>query len=171
MVIVASGSANFARLSHEGAAWATEESVSAGMPKAKTNIALVIGRADPKRTGRSTTTPLCGCAGGCVPSTKSGDAVAGPIHSRTFTGTSGSSACAGLGTTCRGRRRDVSRVGRNNRCSSMVTFSVLICHSRCDSLGLAMPATTESSKATCAQSVSASRTALDGNRPGGARRA
>ena len=55
-----------------------------------------------KRTGRSTTTPLCGCAGGCASSTRSGDARAGRIHSRTFTGTSGSCACAGLGTTCRG---------------------------------------------------------------------
>jgi TIR domain len=35
-------------------------------------------------------------------STRSGDARAGRIHSRTFTGTSGSCACAGLGTTCRG---------------------------------------------------------------------
>ena len=33
---------------------------------------------------------------------RSGDARAGLIHSRTFTGTSGSCACAGLGTTCRG---------------------------------------------------------------------
>jgi GAF domain-containing protein len=33
---------------------------------------------------------------------KSGDARAELIHSRTSTGTSGSSACAGLGTTCRG---------------------------------------------------------------------
>ena len=55
-----------------------------------------------KRTGRSTTTPLCGCAGGCASSTRSGDARAGLIHSRTSTGTSGSYACAGLGTTCRG---------------------------------------------------------------------
>src|ERR1700675_581337 len=45
-----------------------------------------------KRTGRSTTTPLCGCAGGCASSTRSGDARAGAIHSRTFTGTSGSYA-------------------------------------------------------------------------------
>ena len=37
-----------------------------------------------------TTTPLCGCAGGCAPSTRSGDARAGLIHSRTSTGTSGS---------------------------------------------------------------------------------
>ena len=44
------------------------------------------------RTGRSTTTPQCGCAGGCASSTRSGDARAGPIHSRTFTGTSGSYA-------------------------------------------------------------------------------
>src|SRR5208337_4460072 len=51
---------------------------------------------------RSTTTPLCGCAGGCASSTKPGDARAGPILSRTFTGISSSYACAGLGTTCRG---------------------------------------------------------------------
>ena len=55
-----------------------------------------------KRIGRSTTTPLCGCAGGCASSTSSGDARAELIHSRTFTGTSGSYVCAGLGTTCRG---------------------------------------------------------------------
>jgi hypothetical protein len=54
-----------------------------------------------------TTTRLCGCAGGCASSTRSGDARAELIHSRTFTGTSGSYACAGLGTTCRGRRREV----------------------------------------------------------------
>ena len=45
---------------------------------------------------------LCGCAGGCASSTRSGDARAGPIHSRISTGTSGSYAYAGLGTTCRG---------------------------------------------------------------------
>ena len=55
-----------------------------------------------KRTGRSTTTRRCGCAGGCASSTKSGEARAGPILSRTFTGTLGSYACVGLGTTCRG---------------------------------------------------------------------
>jgi RNA-directed DNA polymerase len=38
----------------------------------------------------------------CAISTGSGDAGAGPIHSRAFTGTSSSYACAGLGTTCRG---------------------------------------------------------------------
>ena len=43
-------------------------------------------------SGDSTTTQLCGCAGGCASSTKSGDARAGPIHSRTSTGTSGSYA-------------------------------------------------------------------------------
>ena len=37
-----------------------------------------------------------------APSTRSGDAKAGLIHSRTFTGTSSSYASAGLGTTCRG---------------------------------------------------------------------
>ena len=36
---------------------------------------------------RSTPTRLCGCAGGCASSTKTGGA--GAIHSRTFTGTSG----------------------------------------------------------------------------------
>src|SRR5207302_3312200 len=40
-------------------------------------------------------------------STRSGDARAERIHSRTCTGTLGSYACAGLGTTCRGRRREV----------------------------------------------------------------
>ena len=54
---------------------------------------------------KSTTTRLCGYAGGCASRTRSGEARAGLIHSRTFTGTSGSYACAGLGTTCRGRRR------------------------------------------------------------------
>src|SRR5258706_4717397 len=43
----------------------------------------------------------------CASSTRSGDARAELIHSRTFTGTLGSYACAGLGTTCRGRRREV----------------------------------------------------------------
>jgi hypothetical protein len=33
---------------------------------------------------------LCGCAGGCDSSTRSGGARAGAIHSRTSTGTSGS---------------------------------------------------------------------------------
>ena len=45
-----------------------------------------------KRIGRSTVTPRCGCAGGCASSTRSGDAGAGLIHSRTSTGTSGSYA-------------------------------------------------------------------------------
>ena len=45
-----------------------------------------------RRTGRSTPTQRCGCAGGCAPSTRSGDARAGLIPSRTFTGTSGSYA-------------------------------------------------------------------------------
>ena len=40
----------------------------------------------PKRIGRSTTTQPCGCAGGCATSTRSGDAGAGLIHSRTSTG-------------------------------------------------------------------------------------
>src|SRR5271165_4687992 len=52
-------------------------------------------------------TRRCGCAGGCASSTTSGDARAGAILSRTFTGTSGSYVCPGLGTTCRGRRREV----------------------------------------------------------------
>jgi hypothetical protein len=58
------------------------------------------------RIARSTTTPLRGCAGGCATSTGSGDAVRGPIHLRSFTGTSGSCAWADLGTTRRGRRSD-----------------------------------------------------------------
>jgi hypothetical protein len=45
-----------------------------------------------KRIGRSTTTRLCGCADGCASSTKSGDARAELIHSRTFTSISGSYA-------------------------------------------------------------------------------
>jgi RNA-directed DNA polymerase len=40
----------------------------------------------PKRIGRSTTTQQCGCAGGCATSTRSGDARAGLIPSRTSTG-------------------------------------------------------------------------------------
>jgi hypothetical protein len=39
---------------------------------------------------RSTATQRCGCAGGCGPNTRSGDAEAGLIHSRISTGTSGS---------------------------------------------------------------------------------
>ena len=45
-----------------------------------------------RRIGRSTTTQLCGCAGGCASSIRSGDARAELIHSRTFTSTSGSYA-------------------------------------------------------------------------------
>ena len=45
---------------------------------------LLPSRASPKRTVRSTTTPLCGCAGGCASSTKSGPARAGPIHSHLY---------------------------------------------------------------------------------------
>src|ERR1700690_4288637 len=52
-------------------------------------------------------TRRCGCAGGCASSTTSGDEGAGAIHSRTSTGTSGSYVWVGLGTTCRGRRREV----------------------------------------------------------------
>ena len=44
----------------------------------------------PKPIARSITTQRCGCAGGCGPNTRSGDAEAGRIHSRTSTGTSGS---------------------------------------------------------------------------------
>ena len=43
-----------------------------------------------RRIGRSTLTQPCGCAGGCAPSTNSGDEGAGAIHSRTSTGTLGS---------------------------------------------------------------------------------
>ena len=43
-----------------------------------------------RKAYRATTTQPCGCAGGSDPSTKSDDARAGAIHSRTFTGTSGS---------------------------------------------------------------------------------
>jgi len=38
-----------------------------------------------RRIGRSTTTRLCGCAGGCVSSTRPDEARAAAIHSRTFT--------------------------------------------------------------------------------------
>ena len=41
-------------------------------------------------SGARQLTPRCGCAGGCASSTRSGDARAGAIHSRTSTGTSGS---------------------------------------------------------------------------------
>jgi RNA-directed DNA polymerase len=46
-----------------------------------------VGTVSP-RTGRSTTTPHRGCVGGCATSTRSGDAGAGRIHSRTSTGIS-----------------------------------------------------------------------------------
>jgi len=45
-----------------------------------------------KHIAHSTTTRLCGCAGGSDSSTRSGDATAGAIPSRTFTGTWGSYA-------------------------------------------------------------------------------
>src|SRR5262249_6660995 len=55
-----------------------------------------------KAIARSTTTRLCGCAGGSDSSTRSGDARAGVIPSRTFTGTSGSYASHGLVAARRG---------------------------------------------------------------------
>ena len=57
--------------------------------------------------GESITTPRCGYAGGCASSTRSNGVRAGPIHSRTFTGTLGSYVSPHLGVTCRGRRREV----------------------------------------------------------------
>ena len=58
-------------------------------------------------TVRSTVTRLRGCAGGCATSINSGDARAGPILSRTFTGTSVSYVWRHEGAAWRGRRRDV----------------------------------------------------------------
>src|SRR5262249_45163111 len=49
----------------------------------RTTLTLAQSR---KRIGRSTITPQCGCAGGCATSTRSDDAGAGLIHSRTSTG-------------------------------------------------------------------------------------
>src|SRR4029077_16891801 len=61
----------------------------------------------PQPTARSTATQRCGCAGGCDPNTRAGDAEAGRIHSRTSTGTSGSDVWPDLGAARRGRRREV----------------------------------------------------------------
>src|ERR1700730_9453913 len=61
----------------------------------------------PKPIARSITTQRCGCAGGYGPNTRSGDAEAGRIHSRTSTGTSGSYVCPTGGAARRGRRREV----------------------------------------------------------------
>jgi len=44
----------------------------------------------PEPIALSIATQPSGCAGGCDPNTKSGDAEAGLIHFRTSTGTSGS---------------------------------------------------------------------------------
>src|SRR3954449_5851149 len=54
----------------------------------------------------STTTPRCGCAGGCVSSTRSGDEGAGPIHSRTCTAILAWYAWPRAGAASRGRRRE-----------------------------------------------------------------
>ena len=48
-----------------------------------------MSKGDAQRVGRSTLIQLCGYAGGCATSTRSRDEGAGPIHSRTSTGTSG----------------------------------------------------------------------------------
>src|SRR5262249_30203051 len=55
-----------------------------------------------RRIGRSTTTQLCGCAGGCASSIRSGDARAELIHARTFGSTAGSYACPSLVAAGRG---------------------------------------------------------------------
>src|SRR5690242_8273233 len=48
-------------------------------------LRLTLGLEPPaKRIGCSTTTRLCGCAGGCASSTRSGDARAELIHSRLY---------------------------------------------------------------------------------------
>ena len=49
-----------------------------------------VGTVSPRISRAGPTTPHRGCAGGCATSTSSGDARAGPIHSRISTGTSGS---------------------------------------------------------------------------------
>ena len=58
---------------------------------ALTRESLSIGIAGQAGEVRLTYTLRCGCAGGCASSTRSGDDGAGPIHSRTCTGTMGSS--------------------------------------------------------------------------------
>src|ERR1700716_2177174 len=50
---------------------------------------------------------LCGYVGGCVSSTRPDEARAAVIHSRTFTRPLDSCVWAGLGATCRGRRREI----------------------------------------------------------------
>jgi hypothetical protein len=56
----------------------------------------------PSRIGRSTTTRLCGCAGGCASSTRSGDARADLSTLAPLRAFRARCACAGLGTTCVG---------------------------------------------------------------------
>src|SRR5262252_1924683 len=58
------------------------------------------------RTGLSTTTQRCGCAGGCASSTKSGIGGAGPIHSRTCTAILAWYAWPRADGASRGRRRE-----------------------------------------------------------------
>src|SRR3954464_2933470 len=58
------------------------------------------------RIALSTPTPRCGCAGGCVSSTRSGDEGAGAIHSRTCTAILAWYAWPRVGAASRGRRRE-----------------------------------------------------------------
>ena len=58
------------------------------------------------RIGHSTITPRCGCAGGCVTSTRSGKEGAGPIHPRTCTAILAWYAWPRAGAVSRGRRRE-----------------------------------------------------------------
>src|SRR3954449_11089180 len=58
------------------------------------------------RIALSTTTQRCGCAGGCVSSTRSGDEGAGAIHSLTCTAILAWYAWPRAGAASRGRRRE-----------------------------------------------------------------
>src|SRR3954452_9252691 len=58
------------------------------------------------RIALSTATPRCGCAGGCVSSTRSGDEGAGAIHSRICTAMLAWYAWPRAGAASRGRRRE-----------------------------------------------------------------
>ena len=59
-------------------------------------------------------------------STRSGDARAGPIHARTFTGTSGSYVSPHLDATCRGRRREILSESRMRYVASAFMWRVAL---------------------------------------------